>query len=225
MLERKVIIQHDAAISPEEFFRTWKQAGEMEEEDRVFLTQMLQEAGAVARPRAVYGVSVIGEKGEDYVVADEVRMESSLVRENLDSVNRIIPFVVTCGTELEEWSRHFSEPLEQYWADSIKMQYLAAIRHTLAQKVKETYFPASDMSSMNPGSLASWPLTEQKTLFRLIGGVTEDIGVRLTDSCLMLPSKSSSGFFFSSKVHYENCQFCPIDNCPGRRAKQITGEK
>jgi hypothetical protein len=37
----------------------------------------------------------------------------------------------------------------------------------------------------------------------------------------MLPSKSSSGIAFESEVFYENCQFCPLENCPNRRAKRV----
>ena len=79
--------------------------------------------------------------------------------------------------------------------------------------------PDTIMSKMNPGSLKEWPLVSQKVLFNIIGNVFEDVGVSLTDSCLMLPSKSVSGFFFSSKEFYENCQLCPIINCPSRRAE------
>jgi hypothetical protein len=71
---------------------------------------------------------------------------------------------------------------------------------------------------MNPGSLANWPLEEQRLLFRLLGDPHEAIGVQLTDSFLMVPIKSVSGLRFPTEMHYENCQLCPRDPCPGRRA-------
>ena len=71
---------------------------------------------------------------------------------------------------------------------------------------------------MNPGSLADWPLEEQRHLFRLLGEPRKAIGVELTESFLMVPIKSVSGLRFPSGAHYENCQLCPRDPCPGRRA-------
>jgi len=43
-------------------------------------------------------------------------------------------------------------------------------------------------------------------------------GVELTDSQLMKPNKSVSGFLFPSESDYENCQLCPRENCPNRSA-------
>ena len=85
--------------------------------------------------------------------------------------------------------------------------------------MKANYFAADkNISSLNPGSLKEWPITGQVPLFELLGGVTEDIGVVLSDSLLMSPVKSVSGIMFQSEEAYENCQLCPRENCPGRRA-------
>ena len=71
---------------------------------------------------------------------------------------------------------------------------------------------------MNPGPLKDWPLGEQRQLFFLFGDVKQAIGVELTESFLMYPVKSVSGIIFPTEVNYENCQLCPRENCPGRRA-------
>ncbi len=76
---------------------------------------------------------------------------------------------------------------------------------------------------MAPGAGAGddWPITQQKELFSLFGGrekVEELIGVRLTDSFLMVPIKSVSGIFFPTEIRFESCQICPREQCIGRRA-------
>jgi hypothetical protein len=81
---------------------------------------------------------------------------------------------------------------------------------------------------MAPGSGAAdvWPITQQRALFSLFGGrekVAELIGVRLTDTCLMLPIKSVSGIFFQTDTTFETCQLCPRDACIGRRAPYDQG--
>ena len=71
---------------------------------------------------------------------------------------------------------------------------------------------------MSPGSLADWPINEQKPLFELLGDVEKLVGVNLTDSFLMSPIKTVSGFRFSKESDYVSCQLCPREKCPGRKA-------
>jgi len=59
---------------------------------------------------------------------------------------------------------------------------------------------------------------QQRELFTLLGDTRGPVGVELTETCLMVPVKSVSGIFFPSETHYENCQLCPRETCPGRRA-------
>lgn len=217
----RYLLSDQPVISEQTLFQTLKMPYDPEDEDTQTILRMLQEAQTIAKPKAIYRVCPITEKGDDYVIAEDVLFKSALVRKNLENTNRIVAYVATCGTELEEWSLQYTDPLENYWADGIKLSFLASIRQKLTGEVKNKYFPTGNLSSMNPGSLSNWPLTEQRTLFQLIGDVTELIGVTLTESCLMLPSKSNSGFFFSSESNYENCQFCPILTCPGRRAPYV----
>lgn len=205
-------------VSPESAFKLLKMKLDPEDEDVQTVLAMLREAAALAVPKAMYRVVPVSERNGDSVVCNGITLTSPLVSQNLSKVNRMVAYVATCGTELEEWSLQFTDPLEVYWADGIKMRYLGEANKTLHSEVKGKYFPESDMSVMSPGSLASWPIQEQEPLFRLVGKVKEKIGVGLTESCLMLPSKSVSGFFFSSDSHYENCRFCPLWDCPNRRA-------
>ena len=73
-------------------------------------------------------------------------------------------------------------------------------------------------STMSPGRLADWPMAEQRNLFALLGDTEEAIGVRLTDSLLMVPTKSVSGIRFPTQESFESCQLCPRERCPGRLA-------
>jgi len=216
-MERFVTADLQVSVSEAELLRVIKIEEDPADEDYQRVSSMLREALSCARPKYVYKLAEIDEKGEDYIVAEGRKFASALVRQNVDAVLRIFPYAATCGVEVDAWSRQFDDILEQYWADEIKNQILyKAVTH-LRQTVKERYFPGMDMSQMSPGSLPAWPVTEQRALFDLIGDVKNDIGVTLTDSYLMIPSKSVSGFYFSSTHHFENCRLCPRKNCPGRR--------
>ena len=47
-----------------------------------------------------------------------------------------------------------------------------------------------------PGSLEGWDLKDQGILFDLVGDVERTIGVRLSESSIMYPSKTVSGLYY-----------------------------
>ncbi|MGI6336143.1 MAG: vitamin B12 dependent methionine synthase [Eubacteriales bacterium] len=179
----------------------------------------------IAQPKAAYTVVPIDAHGTDVTELAGVRFTSALLAENLRACDVCVPYVATCGTELDEWADCLTDPLAQYWADTLMAQYLRQAHAALNDAMREV-FGGAKYASMNPGSLPQWPITEQKPLFTLLGGVPyssgirlpEGIGVRLTDACLMLPAKSGSGIFFLNETGYVNCRLCPKERCPNRRA-------
>jgi len=107
--------------------------------------------------------------------------------------------------------------LQHYWADKIKeMALRSAVEKGIAD-INKRYDPGKT-SYMSPGSIEDWPLSEQEGLFSLLGNPESAIGVELTDSFLMLPPKTVSRIMFATEKAYENCQLCPRDGCPNRRA-------
>lgn len=175
------------------------------------------QATAVARPKVILGEAYVDERGEDFVVVGGTRFKSRVMSVNLDGVYRVFPYVATCGTELAAWAASLDDMLATWWADTLMLMALASPRAALAKRVEEEFRPGKT-NTMNPGSLEDWPLEEQRPLFSLLGDVEGAIGVKLTDSCLMVPAKSVSGVIFPSETSYENCQLCPRETCPGRRA-------
>jgi cobalamin-dependent methionine synthase I len=107
--------------------------------------------------------------------------------------------------------------LENYWADSIKETVLRSAFDSFNGHLKKTY-RLGKTARINPGSLEDWPIDEQHILFSLLGDTNESIGLDLLESYLMFPTKSLSGIQFPTEEHFESCQLCPRENCPGRRA-------
>jgi len=176
-----------------------------------------RDAQHVAKPKALYKAAYIEDRGDVSVVIDGVTLTSRVLRVNLDAVHRVFPYVATCGVELEEWSRSTNDLLHSYWLDGIKEAALRAAMRALNQRLRERY-GLGRMSSMAPGSLGDWPLREQQPLFTILGDTETAIGVRLSKSCLMIPTKSVSGIVFPTETSFESCQLCPRERCPGRRA-------
>jgi hypothetical protein len=178
---------------------------------------MAAEAQSLAKPKAAYKEAYIDSKGDNFVIIDGVKFTSRVLRVNMEETFRAFPFVVTCGTELEAWSKQFEDLLDSFCADTIKEMFLRSVYRELESHLDQQY-GLEHAVNMNPGSLADWPINEQEPLFGLLGDVRDLIGVQLMDSYLMFPIKTISGIRFPKKGTFESCQLCSREGCPSRKA-------
>ena len=183
------------------------------------IDSILEETLPLVKPKALYKVAYVEEKEKNNVIIDDVKFFSEVLRENLDDINRVFPFVATCGNELEQIQEDTNDFLVEYWIDILKEMSLAAASKYLHNHIKEKY-KIEQISSMNPGSgdVDLWPIEQQEQLFSLLGDVKDSIGVQLTDSHLMVPNKSVSGIYFPTDIKFINCQYCTRKDCPSRKA-------
>ena len=145
----------------------------------------------------------------------------------LESVHRVFPYIVTCGNQMENFDLSPYDFLAPYWLDVLKVQAL-----TVACEALHTYcseqFGIQKPLSVNPGSgnIDIWPIEQMQDLFAVLGGkayVAARIGVRLTESSLMIPNKTIAGILFTSaELDYESCAYCERLSCPSRRVPFTT---
>ena len=181
------------------------------------LQDLSAEALAVARPKGIYGLAPIDSMSDDSVIIDGRLFTSRVLAVNLDGLHRVFPYAVTCGAELEAWANQYDDMLHRYWADQIMDLALRSGLSAAEDHMQATY-GRTEISRMAPGSLADWPLSEQRPLFDLLEDPSKTIGLRLTESMLMLPVKSVSGIAFHSERSFVSCQLCPRRDCPNRSA-------
>jgi len=188
-------------------------------EDAAAFAGLVGRARAVARPKALFAEAFIAAKGENTVEIDGITFTSRLLRRNLDQVERVFPFVATCGRELDGVELPQGDVLASYWWDTIKAAVLAAARAHLHAHLLQR-FRLGKTATMSPGSgdVDTWPIEQQRELFALLGGVRPYIGVELTDSCLMIPNKTVSGILFPTEKDFRTCQVCHREICPNRSA-------
>lgn len=182
----------------------------------------LQDLICIAQPRVepkvLYKVSYIEEKTADGVVVEGLPLISSVLRQNLAAVERVFPFVITIGNKFSETLDACDDLLDKFYLDTIGNVALSQVRLAFKDHLKQRY-AIEKTAFMEPGSLANWPIEQQKPLFKLLGDVQSTIGVRLTESLLMLPAKSISGIYFPTETSFYSCQLCPRERCESRRAK------
>jgi len=178
---------------------------------------LIKAAQPLITPKAAYNVSYINQKLEQAVDIDGVRFTSRVLRKNLEEVERVFPYVITIGDKLKEKGSESKDLIKEYYFDVIGNIALSATRKFVEKQLQSRY-GLDGMSFMSPGSLTDWPIEEQKPLFSLFGEEAAPVGVKLTKNLLMLPAKSISGIYFPTEVSFFNCQLCPRDKCPGRKA-------
>lgn len=177
----------------------------------------LTDLQAVARPKAFYKIAFIGQKGDDFLTIDGINFRSRILCVNLAEVHRVFACLATCGTELADRRKGEEDIVLQFWADAIMESAVRTANEALRADLA-AHFETGKMAVMNPGSLKDWPITEQQPFFHLLGEGARQTGVELTESMLMVPAKSVTGLYFETETGFVNCQLCPRQACPNRRA-------
>ncbi len=180
---------------------------------------LLERVAAAGRPKALYDVCSVEERTDESVVVAGVRFRSRVLRRNLDAVERVFPYVVTCGTEADAVAVPGGDPLQAYWLWTIKEAVLDAARDHFHGHLAGRYRLAH-WAAMHPGSgdAGVWPIEQQRELFSIFGDVESMIGVRLTEAMLMVPTMSVSGIVYPTETDFASCQVCHREDCPRRTA-------
>ncbi len=188
-------------------------------DDATAFELLVNRARDVAKPKALYAESFIETRGEDTVRIDGITFTSRMLRANLAKVERVFPFVATCGHEMDLMSPPKGDFLQEFWWETIKAVVLGCATKHLHDHLKRKFLLAKS-SNMKPGSgdAEVWPIQQQRELFALFGDVKNQIGVELTPSFLMVPNKSTSGIQFPTETDFRSCQVCRRENCPSRGA-------
>jgi len=191
-----------------------------ETEDIELISGLFETAKQIARPKVLYRESYVDEISGKNVRINGVDFESDVLAANLKNIHRVFAYVCTCGTEVDDWSHNEKDYVVSLWLDMIKQMFLMDAITFLREHLK-TALQSEKFSAVNPGSgnAENWPISQQRPLFDMIGDVKTEIGVTLTDSFLMVPTKSTSGLLYQSETEFVNCALCGRENCVGRRAE------
>ena len=179
------------------------------------LDSLIETIALVMNPKALYSVSFVDKIEGDQVTIGDTVFTSKVVRMNLEQVGRVFPYIVTAGSELD--AVELSKGQSAMLLDQVKTVVVSKAYQYLSAHPAEKY-GIKRLSSVPPGKLDEWPITQQRELFSLFGDNVGRIGVRLTHTCLMVPVKTVSGLLFPSEAGFESCELCSREKCMGRRA-------
>jgi hypothetical protein len=173
----------------------------------------------VAKPKALYVRLPVSAVTEDSVCVGHTTFQCSTLSNRLGKHKYVFAYIATCGAELDSFLEKGNNVLQDFALDVIKEHLLFDCKRQLDEYLIKQY-ELKGIAGMTPGSGTQqlWAIEELKPLFAEIGDVENQIGVVLTDSCLMLPNKTISGIIFDSDKPFISCVFCPRKNCEKRLA-------
>jgi hypothetical protein len=105
-----------------------------------------------AKPKALYEVAYVDNKNEDSLYIGDIRFTSRVLRVNLDAVERVFPYVATCGIELDEITVSSNDLFQNLCLDALKRIVLRISTLYLEEHLTRKY-ALGQLSKMNPGSL------------------------------------------------------------------------
>jgi len=156
-------------------------------------------------------------------IDDTVFATDKIVYHQLKHSEQIAVFVCTAGDGIREWSNRVmpNDPLKGFMADIIGSVVVESAIDVIQQKLSDDMNRAGlkITNRYSPG-YCGWITSEQHKLFSLFPkGIC---GIRLTESSLMLPIKSVSGFIgIGANVRFNpyTCQLCEATHCVYRNRK------
>ncbi len=186
---------------------------------------VIEEAHSLVRPAALYTVTRVIEFDHKKVIFEGGSFEGSLVARAMAGAEHLSIAACTIGEDLENRIQELmsENPVKAIALDGAGIAALRKVAQTVEDIISKEACELETSLGMRaqPGQ-EGWPIEQQRQLFSILPG--DKIGIRLTESCLMIPRKSVSfviprGEALSSSV--VPCDFCSKRNrCEWRKDKQ-----
>lgn len=143
----------------------------------------------------------------------------------LDGSRKAAIFIITLGKVFDDFinsKKDDDDYLKTIVLDAISTSLLVILgkhNNDLLREIGVIKDGWASTCSYSPGQY-KWTIEEQSKIFKMLDA--EKIGVRLTESSLMIPFFSASGVYgFGPKDEIDKtrvaCDLCPRENCIGRR--------
>lgn len=191
-----------------------------------------EELGGLLRPAVVYGYFPVGGVEEGRLLLDGTIMDTGPhTMELLEGASMVMAGVSTIGPALEARVAELNDAgdiIAGYVLDCAGVIALSGVGDRLRRIVEDEAagrgWGVGD--NLAPGSLVGWHMRDQRKLCSLLD--MESVGVRLSDSNVLVPHKSASSLIglgpgYRSKKIGSVCRFCNLrDTCPSRKYRLET---
>jgi len=171
---------------------------------------------------SIQSVQSIDAKEGIAVIKNTVLNIGTQVSGYIKEATKMALFLCTAGDEFIRLSNLLNEKgdyMEAYIVDAIGSLTVEKAMDKIQEKLRLSFLDEDlKMSQRYSPGYCNWALSEQETLFRLIGD--NPTGISLSKSCLMTPIKSVSGIIGIGKrikQHEYGCKICQNATCIYRK--------
>jgi hypothetical protein len=213
------------AITPERAYAEMGYGRVQPEEEVVRLTEsLLSEMAGFSAPEYVFRLYEGRTEGE-YVHLDEgasLHLGVALAI-LMQGAERFAVFAATAGAAFQDYQERLKKEndlLVNYVADAIGSCMAESAGDRMEKALEQETEGFRHTNRFSPG-YCGWHLSEQRKLFRLLGG--RPCGIEMSDVCLMKPIKSISGMIGigrNVKEKQYGCACCELETCYKRRIKK-----
>lgn len=224
MIREGLLSLDELDITPEKAYAAMGYGGNVPEaEVRGVVDDILRQVTEYAKPSFIFRIvpATVPEKGLVCMGGRPFRV-GGIIGSYLPGMDEACVFVATAGNEYDRYLSTLKikgDILSEYVADAIG-SVIAEACVDYVDRILEDVSSKQHSLPYSPGYCA-WNIKEQRILFPLLP--PNPCGVTLSDSCLMSPVKSVSGFFALGdklvKQPYK-CDICTNKMCYKRRLRK-----
>jgi hypothetical protein len=201
--------------------------GENREMIAGMISDVLKEAELISSVKAEYVIynDIIAESTGGSIIINGIDFNvGKIVRGQLKKSGSVAIFLCTAGPEIGDLARRLineKDFLKGYIFDIAGSEIVEAAGDKMQEALRLEMLAENKLitNRYSPG-YCGWHLSEQQKLFTLVPG--NYCNISLTDSSLMQPIKSISGFIgIGENVRYNQytCNLCDMQNCIYRKHK------
>lgn len=180
-----------------------------------YIDEMIAATKDIVNPKSAYIELPVAARTDDSITIQGQTFVSKTLAERLKGVGTVYAYISTCGKEISDYAESLGDIVRELALDGIMAIYLRKASIYMTEILDNAL--DGPTSCVSPGSFDDWPLSEQHPFFALMGESAGKTGVRLSESGVMFPVKSISGFRFQTEKKEHDCRLCLKQDCPDRK--------
>ena len=103
------------------------------------INELLDMARPIAKPKALFEISRVENRQGDSLEIGGRKFTSHILRVNLDKIDTVFPYIVTCGREVDEIEIPEHQLMKYYFMDQIKEIIVRSALSYLLDHVRNNY--------------------------------------------------------------------------------------
>ena len=111
----------------------------MNDDFKEIIDELLTIARPIAKPKALFEISRVENRQGDSLEIENRKFTSHVLRINLDKVDKVFPYIVTCGREVDEIEIPEHQLIKYYFMDQIKELIVRSALSYLLDHIRNNY--------------------------------------------------------------------------------------